>query len=71
MDYYTRLERGNAQGASHSVLEGLARALQLDEAEHAHLFDLVHAANSSAAARTPRRPARQQVRPSVQRSWTR
>ena len=66
VDYYTRLERGNAQGASGSVLEGLARALQLDEAEHAHLFDLVHAANSS-AARAPRRPARQQVRPSIQR----
>ena len=66
VDYYTRLERGNAQGASDSVLEGLARALQLDEAEHAHLFDLVHAANSS-AARPPRRPARQQVRPSIQR----
>ena len=77
MDYYTRLERGNAHGASDSVLEALARALQLDEAEHAHLFDLVRAANTSAAntsaaltggaARAPRRPARQQVRPSVQR----
>ena len=67
VDYYTRLERGHAQGASDSVLDGLARALQLDEAEHAHLFDLVHTANSAAAARTPRRPARQQVRPSVQR----
>jgi len=77
VDYYTRLERGNAHGASDSVLEALARALQLDEAEHAHLFDLVRAANTSAAntsaaltggaARAPRRPARQQVRPSVQR----
>jgi transcriptional regulator with XRE-family HTH domain len=67
VDYYTRLERGNAHGASDSVLEALARALQLDEAERAHLFDLVHAANVNAATRTPRRPARQQVRPSVQR----
>ncbi len=66
VDYYTRLERGNAHGASDSVLEALARALQLDEAEQAHLFDLIHAA-STTAARTPRRPARQQVRPSVQR----
>jgi len=39
-DYYTRLERGNAHGASDTVLEALARALQLDEAERAHLFDL-------------------------------
>jgi transcriptional regulator with XRE-family HTH domain len=67
VDYYTRLERGNARGASGAVLEGLARALHLDEAERAHLFDLVHAANSSTAARAPRRPAGQQVRPSVQR----
>ena len=65
VDYYTRLERGNAHGASDGVLEALARALQLDEAERAHLFDLVQAA--SPTARTPRRPARQQVRPSVQR----
>jgi transcriptional regulator with XRE-family HTH domain len=67
VDYYTRLERGNAPGASDSVLEALSRALQLDEAEHAHLFDLVHAAGSGGAARAPRRPARQQVRPSIQR----
>jgi transcriptional regulator with XRE-family HTH domain len=67
VDYYTRLERGNAAGASDSVLEALSRALQLDEAEHAHLFDLVHAASGSGTARAPRRPARQQVRPSIQR----
>ncbi len=65
VDYYTRLERGNARGASDTVLDALARALQLDEAEHAHLFDLARAAN--APARAHRRPARQQVRPSVQR----
>jgi helix-turn-helix protein len=40
VDYYTRLERGNMSGVSESVLEALARALQLDEAERAHLFDL-------------------------------
>jgi len=33
VDYYTRLERGNARGASDTVLDALARALQLDEAE--------------------------------------
>lgn len=69
VDYYTRLERGNARGVSDSVLEALARALQLDEAEHAHLFNLIQAANTSSASRAARRPAaaRQQVRPSVQR----
>ena len=42
-DYYTRLERGNASGVSETVLEALARALQLDDAERAHLFDLARA----------------------------
>ena len=65
VDYYTRLERGNARGVSDGVLEALARALQLDEAERAHLFDLVHAADTT--TRTRRRPAKQQVRPSVRR----
>src|SRR5687768_13196980 len=40
-DYYTRLERGNATGVSDSVIESVARALQLDEAEGAHLRDLI------------------------------
>jgi transcriptional regulator with XRE-family HTH domain len=65
VDYYTRLERGHLSGASESVLEALAQALQLDEAEHAHLFDLARAANAS--PRTRRRAAAQRVRPGVQR----
>jgi transcriptional regulator with XRE-family HTH domain len=65
VEYYTRLERGNARGVSESVLEGIARALQLDEAERAHLSDLVRAANMTRPPR--RRPAQQRVRPSVQR----
>jgi transcriptional regulator with XRE-family HTH domain len=65
VDYYTRLERGNLSGVSESVLEALARALALDEAERAHLFDLARAAGP--AARTRRHPKQQQVRPSVQR----
>src|SRR6266542_3051907 len=54
-DYYTRLERGNLTGVSHPVLESLARALQLDEAERAHQFDrewATVAADSVAALRT-------------------
>ncbi|MDT5054582.1 MAG: hypothetical protein QOF66_2948, partial [Mycobacterium sp.] len=65
VDYYARLERGNLSGVSDSVLEGLARALQLDEAERAHLLDLARAASST--PRTRRRSAPQQVRPGVQR----
>jgi transcriptional regulator with XRE-family HTH domain len=67
IDYYTRLERGRAHGVSASVLEGIARALHLDEAERAHLFDLARAAAAPAAPQAPRRPARQQVRPGVRR----
>jgi transcriptional regulator with XRE-family HTH domain len=63
--YYTRLERGNLSGVSESVLEALARALQLDEAERAHLFDLARAAQPAAPKR--RRRTQQRVRPSVQR----
>jgi len=65
VDYYTRLERGNLAGVSESVLDALARALQLDEAEVGHLYDLARAAGGT--PRTRRRPARQQVRPGVQR----
>ncbi|MGH7557362.1 MAG: helix-turn-helix domain-containing protein, partial [Gemmatimonadota bacterium] len=49
--YYTRLERGSLSGVSESVLEALARALQLDEAERAHLFDLARAAQPTTPAR--------------------
>ncbi len=65
VEYYTRLERGNAKGVSESVLEGIARALQLDEAERGHLIDLVRTANTTRPAR--RHPTQQRVRPGVQR----
>jgi transcriptional regulator with XRE-family HTH domain len=65
IDYYKRLERGSVSGASESVLEALARALQLDDAERAHLIDLARAANPVAPKR--RRPVQQRVRPVVQR----
>jgi transcriptional regulator with XRE-family HTH domain len=64
-EYYIRLERGNATGVSDSVIDGIAHALQLDEAERAHLLDLIRTA---ATTRPPRRrPAPQRVRPTVQR----
>src|SRR6266852_6345756 len=62
IDYYTRLERGRASGASDSVLEGIARALHLDEAERAHLFDPAR----HAAAR-----GRSRSGPACGASWTR
>jgi transcriptional regulator with XRE-family HTH domain len=64
-EYMTKLERGNATGVSDGVIDGLAHALQLDEAERAHLEDLLRTAGSTRPPR--RRPARQRVRPTVQR----
>ena len=40
VEYYVQLERGSVRGVSEDVLEAVARALQLDEVERAHLFDL-------------------------------
>jgi transcriptional regulator with XRE-family HTH domain len=64
--YYTKLERGDASGVSDTVLEALSRALQLDDAERAHLFDLVRAQQPVARTRR-RRSAPPTIRPSVQR----
>ena len=65
VEYYTRLERGNVGSVSESVLEGVAHALQLDEAERDHLHRLVHAAATKRPAR--RNPTRKRVRPTIQR----
>ena len=54
IEYYSKLERGSLAGVSASVLDAIARALHLDEAERTYLFDLARAANRSPAAR-PRR----------------
>jgi transcriptional regulator with XRE-family HTH domain len=67
VDYYTRLERGNLTGVSESVLESLARALHLDDAEREHLYDLARQANTGPrTARTSRRRTTANVRPGVQ-----
>lgn len=70
VDYYTRLERGNLSGVSEGVLEALARALRLGEAERDHLFDLARAAGRSGVAGQGSARARRRrpltVRPQVQ-----
>lgn len=63
--YYTRLERGDVAGVSDSVLDALARALRLEDAERAHLFDLARAVQPLAPP-SRRRPAKNGIRPSVQ-----
>jgi transcriptional regulator with XRE-family HTH domain len=62
-DYYTQLERGNVDGASDSVLNAVACALRLDDAERLHLFDL---ARPDAATRIASSGGA--IRPSVQRT---
>lgn len=64
--YYTRLERGELAGVSDGVIEALAQALELDDAERAHLWDLARAARPTGAPRR-RRKRKPVVRPSVQR----
>jgi transcriptional regulator with XRE-family HTH domain len=64
VDYYTQLERGKLHGVSEAVLDAVARALQLDEAERTYLFNLARAANTAAR---PQRRATKTVRPVTQR----
>ena len=68
VEYYAKLERGALAGVSAGVLEAIARALQLDDAERAHLMRLAQQANGSSALLRPSRRAKQQrtVRPSLQ-----
>ena len=49
IEYYTRLERGSLAGVSEAILDAVARALHLDDAERTHLLDLARAANALAA----------------------
>lgn len=65
VDYYTKLERGNLAGTSESVLDAIARALKLDEAERDHLYNLARA--SSPGGKSQRRPLQSgAVRPTLQ-----
>ena len=64
IDYYIRMERGDLAGASEAVLDGVANALQLDEAEREHLRALARSAGPTAARRA--RPSPTTVRPVIQ-----
>ena len=64
VDYYVRMERGSLAGASDGVLDALASALQLDEAERDHLFHLARQSRAPSGPRR-RRPA-VTVRPALQ-----
>lgn len=63
-EYYRRIERGSLSGVSEEVLGAIADALQLDEAETSHLFDLARATHGL-RTRT-RKTSGERVRPGIQ-----
>lgn len=70
VEYYAKLERGNLAGASPVVLDAVARALRLDEAERAHLLNLARAADGSDALTRPaRRRTRDHWKPHRSLQW--
>ena len=62
VEYYSRIERSGLAGVSPSVLQALARALRMDDAERAHLLLLAEAAEGTSTLLRPRR--------STARVWT-
>ncbi|MEU9443721.1 helix-turn-helix transcriptional regulator [Streptomyces sp. NPDC048304] len=70
VEYYAKLERGNLAGVSPAVLEAVARALQLDDAERAHLLRLAQAADGSDVLTRPRRRSTRQWTPHRSLQWT-
>lgn len=66
VEYYSKLERGNLSGVSDAVLRSVARALQLDDAETSHLFDLARATSPTRRARSD--PRTSQIRAGLQQT---
>ncbi|OZG28246.1 transcriptional regulator [Williamsia sp. 1138] len=69
VEYYARLERGTIAGASASVLDSIARALQLDDTERAHLLDLARAADGIPTSGRPRRRTSKSAAPRLSLQW--
>ena len=67
VEYYAKLERGHIGGASAAVLDAVARALRLDDAEYAHFLDLVRTVDGIPTSGRPRGRSRtaRQVRPGL------
>jgi len=64
VEYYVRIERGSLAGTSDAVLDSLATALQLDDAEHDHLLQLARRSGAPSGRRRRKPPAT--VRPALQ-----
>ncbi|WP_410611175.1 helix-turn-helix domain-containing protein [Amycolatopsis sp. lyj-109] len=70
VEYYAKLERGNLAGASPTVLEAVAHALQLDDAERAHLLHLAQTAEGADVLTRPRQRSGKQWTPHRSLQWT-
>jgi transcriptional regulator with XRE-family HTH domain len=70
VEYYAKLERGNLAGVSPAVLEAVARALRLDDAERAHLLHLAQAADGTDTLTRPRRRTTRLWTPHRSLQWT-
>lgn len=70
VEYYSRIERNGLAGVSPSVLQALARALRLDDAERAHLLHLAEAAEGTSALLRPRRSSARPWAPPASLQWT-
>ncbi|GAA1560537.1 helix-turn-helix transcriptional regulator [Kribbella lupini] len=68
VEYYSRIERGNLTGVSDTVLDSIARALQLDDAEREHLFALARVAAGAAVPVRRRKPKTWTARESLTRA---
>lgn len=66
VEYYARMERGDLSGVSPQVLDSLAHALKLDDAESEHLHDLARAA-APRSQRSRKPPKAHTIRPSLHR----
>ncbi|MFC8198857.1 helix-turn-helix transcriptional regulator [Streptomyces sp. NPDC060006] len=70
VEYYAKLERGTLAGVSPAVLDAIARALQLDDAERAHLLHLAQAQEGSDTLARPRRRTGRQRTLHKSLQWT-
>lgn len=68
IEYYAKIERGNLAGVSDAILDAVAGALQLDDAEREHLFDLARIANGVAQPVRRRKPQKWIPRDSLTRA---
>lgn len=69
VEYYSKLERGAIAGASGSVLDAISRALQLSDAEHAHLLDLARHADGVPSSGRHRRRSVKSGPPRASLEW--